>query len=370
MTDISRRNFFASGAAAGVTAGAMTLGAGGALAQTPGQSAPARSAAGSATGGPSLPDVWGEDFLYQWSPPENLQRDLTPGTSTIRLAGQTTPRFSNAEGTDYASYFRDYRAAGWTAVEAGSSQWLSRNMPDSEIRELKAALAANDVVFYGLHGAGNIIAPDPDAERWQRHIIDTVGAAEEMGCELILTHSGSMYADRNWAHPKNWSREAWNRSVNALKRICRDTAGSDVKIAIEAVNTSAINNPWAQKRLREDVGDPRITCGLDITNMVHPRVAFRMTEYINTTFDLLEDQIAYVHAKDFVWNSMLPGMSWAMQGTGNMDYETFLVRLSRLRTNPYVLVEFLQDPAEYPMAQRNIRTIAQQVGVNIHGTQA
>ena len=124
------------------------------------------------------------------------------------------------------------------------------------------------------------------------------------------------------------------RTVNALKRICKDTAGSKVEIAIEAVNTESVNNPWAHKRLREDVGDPRITVGLDITNMVHPGVAFRMTELINTTFDLLGDQIRYVHAKDFVWNTMLPGINWAMNGTGNMDYEMFLVRLSRLKTNP------------------------------------
>ena len=53
-------------------------------------------------------------------------------------------------------------------------------------------------------------------------------------------------------------------------------------------------------RLKEDVGDARIMSGLDITNMVHPAVAFRMTEFTNLVFDLLQDQIAYIHAKDFV----------------------------------------------------------------------
>ena len=83
-----------------------------------------------------------------------------------------------------------------------------------------------------------------------------------------------------------------------------------------------------------------------------------MTELIDTTFDLLEDQIRYVHAKDFVWNTMLPGINWAMNGTGNMDYEMFLVRLSRLKTNPFVLVEFLTENDEDAQAQRNIRESA------------
>jgi hypothetical protein len=67
---------------------------------------------------------------------------------------------------------------------------------------------------------------------------------------------------------------------------------------------------------------------------------------------------------------MLPGINWAMNGTGNMDYEMFLVRLSRLKTNPYVLVEFLTENEEYAQAQRNIRAIADKVGVKIVGTQS
>jgi sugar phosphate isomerase/epimerase len=362
MTDLSRRRFFAQGAAAGVAAGVVATTTGAAQAGAPGAQTGPNARAG-------LPDVWGQDFLTQWSPPADLQRDLTPGASAIRLAGQTNPRLTNVEGTDYGALFQRLNAEGWSAVEAGSAQWLTRKMPESEIRELKAQAAANDVVFYGLHCAGNIIAPDPDADRWQRHIIESIEVAEEMGCELVLTHAGSMYANRNWAHPQNWSREAWERSVNALKRICRDTAGSKITIAIEAVNTESINNPWAHARLREDVGDERIKVGLDITNMVHAGVAFRMTELIDTTFDLLEDQIAYVHAKDFAWNSMLPGMNWSMQGTGNMDYELFLARVSRLKT-PYMLIEFLTQNEEYAQAQRNVRAIADKIGVKIHGTQS
>jgi hypothetical protein len=66
---------------------------------------------------------------------------------------------------------------------------------------------------------------------------------------------------------------------------------------------------------------------------------------------------------------MLPGINWAMNGTGNMDYEMFLVRLS-YKTNPYVLVEFLTENGEYQQAQRNIRAIADKVGVRIIGAQS
>ena len=356
-TKVSRRKVFAGAAAAGLTAG---IGA-----------APAIAAQATAEKAKiaALPEVWGQDFLYQWSPPANVKRDLTAGPQYIRLSSQSTPRLTGEAGVNYDQLFKSMRDGGFMACEAASAGWLARKMPESEKQEIKKQLKAHDVVFYGIHCAGNIIAPDPDAERWQRHIIDAIHSADEMGCQLILTHVGSMYPNRNWAHPLNWSREAWQRSVNALKNIAKATAGSKVEIAIEPVNTESLNNPWAQVRLREDVGDPRIMSGLDITNMVFPHTAFRMTELLNTAFDLLGDQIAYVHAKDFEWNSMLPGMNWAMNGTGNMDYETFLTRISRLKRPTNMLIEFLTTNEEYQQAQRNIRAIAAKVGVKIHGTQ-
>ena len=59
-----------------------------------------------------------------------------------------------------------------------------------------------------------------------------------------------------------------------------------------------------------------------------------------------------------------------MNGTGNMDYEMFLVRLSRLKRPPNMLVEFLTTNEEYQQAQLNIRAIAAKVGVKIYGSQA
>ena len=366
MTDISRRNLFAAGAA-GLAAGAAAP----AMARAQARAPAASRAAPGMVSRVGLPNVWGEDFLYQWSPNENYKRDLTPGPNVIRLSGQTRPGMSNAEGTDYEAIFKRMHDEGWSATEVWSATWLDRKVPDSEIAEIKRLLQKYDIDFYALHSAGNIIGPEPDNEKWQRHQIDLIHSAEQYGCKLILSHSGSRYPSRDIAHPLNWSKESWTRTVNALKRICKDTAGSKIEIAIEPVNTEAINNPWAMKRLREDVGDERITCGLDVTNMVDPSVAFRMTEFIDVTFDLLGDMIRYVHAKDIAWNGMLAGLNWTMQGTGIMDYELFLARLSRLtRTKmPYMLIEFLTSNQEYEQAQRNVRAIAERVGVKIYGTQ-
>ena len=68
---------------------------------------------------------------------------------------------------------------------------------------------------------------------------------------------------------------------------------------------------------------------------------------------------------------MLAGLNWTMNGTGIMDYELYLAQVSRLtRTKtPYMLIEFLTTNEEYAQAQRNVRSIADRIGVKIHGTQ-
>ena len=91
--------------------------------------------------------------------------------------------------------FKTMRDGGWTACEAASAAWLSRKMPDSEVTEMKAQLKAHDVVFYNIHCAGNIIAPDPDAE----HVAEAYHRCDPFcgacGCRMVLTHTGSMYPE-------------------------------------------------------------------------------------------------------------------------------------------------------------------------------
>ncbi|MEQ9565429.1 MAG: TIM barrel protein, partial [Pseudomonadales bacterium] len=189
-------------------------------------------------------------FLFQWSPPENVERDLTPGNSVLRLSSSNAT-LRNEPDFDYDSTFKAWKKAGWTACETWSNHWLSRKMSDSETRELKQTLKDNDMVFYGIHAAGNIIAPGEAGEASRRHIVETIHAAADMDCKLVLTHAGSLNPSRDAAHPQNWSKSAWEQSVAALKSICSDTAGIDVQIPIEAVNSESVNNPWAHKRLIE-----------------------------------------------------------------------------------------------------------------------
>ena len=312
----------------------------------------------------SLPDVWGEDFLPQWSPPDRITRDLTPGKSSIRLSCVAWG-LRNADGTNPADLVAGIRGAGYSAVEAGNGGW--NLLSDSGARELKAALKQHDLLFYNIHVWTNVIHPDPEIRKKnQREVIDAVEKAEQMGIKFILTHTGSMADGKpSIAHRDNWSKKAWEMSVNSLKYILDSTSGSSVALAVEAVNTTSCNSPTSHGRLKQDVGSERIKVTLDPTNMLHPGNVFRTTELLNDCFTMIGEDIMYAHAKDVKWTEMLPGLNWVVPGEGEMDYEAYLTHLSRLKHPRPLMLEFLQKE-QYPQAQAFVRKTAKKVGVTIY----
>jgi len=342
---ISRRRALAAGAAAA----GLTLGGA--------PSAPEAS---------ELPPVWGEDFLTPWSAPENVKRDLTPGSSHIRLSAEPF-RMKKAPNGSYGDWVKTIREAGYTACEAGAAQW-DYNITDSEIREMQAALKQHDVEFYTLHVWINIIDPDLK-KREAAHTLNckAVEMADRLGMKFILTHTGGRNPrGKDIPHPLNWTRETWEMSVAATKKILRDTAGSKVDLAFEAVNSCNNNTPQSHVRLRKDVGDPRVKVTLDPSNMLHAGTFFRTTELINQCFDLIGEDISYAHAKDQTWTDMMPVIKGVTLGQGSMDYELYLARLSRMKKPRCLLIEHLPQDQFEPSRQFLLQT-AQKIGVKIYG---
>jgi len=326
----------------------------------------AGTGARNAQAGP-LKDVWGADFMMQWSEPKNVKRDLTPGKMPVRLSCQRY-RLHLPTEKSFEEQIKAMRAAGYTACEGGSGEWADSNLTDSQIRELKAILKQNDVMFYALHTWVNIIHPNLDERRkYQMHVAKSVETADRLGMSFVLTHTGGNASGRNkdMPHPNNWTKETWEKSVAATKQILKDTAGCKIDLGFEAVNSCNNNTPQSHVRLKADVGDDRVKVVLDPVNMLHPGTIYRTSELINECFDLIGEDIVYAHAKDLVWNEMLPAFDGVTLGEGTMDYEQYLVRLSRMKRPRALLIEHLPEE-KYEPSRRYLVETAARLGVKIY----
>jgi sugar phosphate isomerase/epimerase len=311
-------------------------------------------------------------FLSPWSPPADLKRDLTPGPTAIRLAswsGTTTLDYKRDGAISITGMVKRIRDKGYTSGNATIRRSIWYEATDSEVRELKEALKTYDVAFFDMHTTGSIIHPDlKEREKVYRYTVESCEAAEKVGCPMVTTHTGSAGYERAMSpHPDNWTWETWKLSVKTMKKILDDTAGMKVALGVEATNMTAMNNPKAHLQLIEEIGDPRLKVCIDPVNMINLGTYYRNTELIEECFDLLDEHIIAAHAKDthILPNRMSAYITEVAPGKGILDYETYLVRLSRLSYPRSLLIEHIPEE-EYPGAKKYIEDTAAKVGVTIY----
>ncbi len=312
-------------------------------------------------------------FFTPWSPPPGYAPSLEAGSTPIRLAAWKQDCMLNHPGEgSITETVKRIRSQGYTAGNSYTgigrrNPWLE--CPESDIRELKDALAEHDVMFFDVHTYINIIHPDPGERKdARRYVIEQCEAAERVGCPMVTTHTGTMSDDIPISpHPKNWTWESWNLSVEALKEILDATSGMKVRLGIEAVNMTASNSPRAHRQLIDEIGDPRIKICLDPVNMMHLAVYYRNAELIEECFDLLGDDIIAAHAKD-TWvlpNRMSAYITECAPGKGILDYVTYLRGLSTLSTPCPLIIEHIPDE-EFPGAKQYLEKRAAEAGVKFY----
>ncbi len=299
---------------------------------------------------------------YSWAPGpgENVKRDLKPGTTPIRLGSFFESMTPEAVGK--------LRATGNTAAVVSPEP--VNTLGDSGLRAFNAALKQHDVVVFEVGGYTNMLHPD-SAERQKnlKHLAMCIEAADKVGCPMVGTISGSLDPKNFFnVHPGNWTDKTWKTLVDGVKQVLKDTAGCKAALGMEAQVTTNIDGPKAHKRLMDDVGDRRCAVNLDPVNMIHLYNYYHTTELLNECFDLLGEQILGSHAKDtfIIPDQQTVHVQEVCSGRGVMDYETYLVRLSRMKWPRTLLPEHV--PGDQLIEAKNyIEKVAMKVGVKIYG---
>jgi sugar phosphate isomerase/epimerase len=312
--------------------------------------------------------ISGSQNAFAWAPGpnENLKKDLKPGKTPIRLGTS----LGRSEKEDWEAAIKRIREGGYAAVIAPVDPW--HDAPDSEVSQLKAALKKFDVVIYEVGGYRNMLhTVEAERQKNLKHLARCVEAAEKIGCPMVGTISGSRdpantRIDNFNPHPDNWTPATWKILVDGVKQVLKDTAGCKAALGMEAQVTTNLDGPKAHKRLMDDVGDKRCGVNLDPTNMISLETYYHTTELLTECFDLLGEQILGCHAKD---TQILPDLQTVhvqevCPGRGVMDYETFLVRMSRMKWARALLPEHIPGN-QYIEAKAYIEKVAARVGVKM-----
>lgn len=310
---------------------------------------------------------------WKTGPDPNLQRDLTPGNTPVRLACKSRDTDliypENESIHEIVKRIRDngYTSTSFSSSYGSRSKWL--DAPDSVVSETRSALKELDVELFDVMVWTNLIHPDP-AQRQKNlsYVAESIECADRLGCRMVTMITGSCGAGHytEW-HPDNWTDKTWGETVKVLRQLISDTAGCKTSLGIEACVMTNINDPFSNRKIVDDVGDPRCRICLDPTNMATLHNYYHSTELLNECFDRLGELITGCHAKDqLLEQKMYVFLTEVPPGKGVQDYETYLVRMSRLSWPRTLMLEHF--PAEeYPPAKAYIEETARKVGVTIYG---
>lgn len=195
----------------------------------------------------------------------------------------------------------------------------------------------------------NLCNPNPEQHK---KIVEKYKAnirfASILGCGVVGTETGAVNEEYKY-EPANHTEEALNLFIENLKPIVKYAEQFGVIIAIEPVWKHIVCTIERARKVLDAIDSPNLQIIFDPVNVLYPGNIDRQDEIIEQAFDLLRDEIAVVHCKDFVVEG--DDLKSIAAGTGGLNYPLLLKKIKQYK--PYVHCTLENTVPENAIATRD-----------------
>lgn len=195
----------------------------------------------------------------------------------------------------------------------------------------------------------NLCNPNPEQHK---KIVEKYKAnirfASILGCGVVGTETGAVNEEYKY-EPANHTEEALNLFIENLKPIVKYAEQFGVIIAIEPVWKHIVCTIERARKVLDTIDSPNLQIIFDPVNVLYPGNIDRQDEIIEQAFDLLRDEIAVVHCKDFVVEG--DDLKSIAAGTGGLNYPLLLKKIKQYK--PYVHCTLENTVPENAIATRD-----------------
>lgn len=187
---------------------------------------------------------------------------------------------------------------------------------------IKKVFAQNDVDIAVLGCYLNLANPNPEklakiTKRYLAHL----RFASLLGCGVVGTETGAPN-ETYTAVPECHGEEALQTFIQNLRPVVQYAEKTGVILAIEPVWKHIVYNPARARRVLEEIASPNLQVILDPVNLLDISNYTQQKEIVEEAIDVLGEDIAMVHIKDFrVENGKLVSVG---AGLGDMDYTAIM----------------------------------------------
>lgn len=282
------------------------------------------------------------------------------GQNDVRLGGPVFRKYEDPDEWISALKQLNYRAA-YCPVEAGADT--------ATIKTYQKAALDNDIVIAEVGAWSNTISLD---EQERKEAVDKCIRALEMAEQISANCCVNISGSRNpkyWAgpHEDNLTEDTFDLIVETTRKIIDSVKPSRTYFALEPMPWSYPDSPDNYLRLIKAIDRQRFGAHFDPVNMVvSPQIFFKSGDFIRECFKKLGAYIRSCHAKDITLreDNYIPQLDECQPGLGKLNYDVFLVELSRLKDIP-LMMEHLDTAGQYASAADYIRSVGKRNNISL-----
>jgi len=195
----------------------------------------------------------------------------------------------------------------------------------------------------------NLANPNEESlKRIQARYLAHIRFASLLGCGVVGTETGNPNETYTYDEKRSHTEEALQTFIDNLRPVVSYAEKMGVIVAIEPVFNHIVCNPLRARRVLQEIASPNLQIIFDPVNLLHISNYQNREAIIKEAIEVLGEDIAVVHIKDFKVEEK--GLVSVAAGTGMMDY-TDIMRFIK-KEKPYIHVTLENTTPENAVAAK------------------
>jgi sugar phosphate isomerase/epimerase len=233
----------------------------------------------------------------------------------------------------------------------------------------------HDLPICCLSGYTNIIHPDLAHRKANvDRLKELIRNARAFGTPYVISETGTYNTESEWmSDPKNKSEEGFETCRKVIAELAQEAYDHGSMFLLETYVNNVVGSVEETVKMFAQVDHPGLGLLMDPTNYFETHNIDSMDKILNQVFDTLADKVKIAHAKDVaragadksekhadigdddaLASHTFRGVGEIVlnaPGTGSLNYDLYLKRLSEKHPNIAVIIEHL-DEADVPRSKK------------------
>lgn len=256
-------------------------------------------------------------------------------------------QFHDTKELPFEERIKNVRKQGFSCVQLD----LAKSIRENSVRNsaltpgyamyLRRLFAKEELDIAALGCYMNLANPDEEKlQETVKRYKAQIRFASILGAGVVGTETGAP----NQAYvyePACHTKEALNVLIHNLAQIVEYAQQTGVVVAIEPVYRHIVYNAKVAREVLDTIQSPNLQIILDPVNLLHSCNYHHQKDIVKEAIDLLGEDIAVVHIKDYQMTAK--GLISVAAGTGEMDYKDIMRFIKKEKPYIHTIIEYTNE---------------------------